>query len=173
MSDQYVGEIRMFGGDYAPMGWLLCNGAQVPVAMYEALYSLIGTTYGGTGTSSFALPDLRGRVPISNGQAPGLSMYPLGAMGGADQVTLTTAEYPSHTHVAQASTQTGDQASTERGIPAANSTVALYNANAPKDALNTAAVSMSAGGSQPHENRQPFLVVNFIISYTGVYPVRP
>lgn len=172
MSDQYVGEIRMFGGDFAPEGWLLCNGAQVPVATYEALYALIGTTYGGSGPS-FALPDLRGRVPISHGQAPGLTSYPLGASGGAEQVALTVAEYPAHTHVAQASTETGNQASTERGIPAANGNLALYNANTPKYALNTAAVGMSGGGSQPHENRQPFMVLNFIISYTGVYPVRP
>lgn len=170
MSDQYVGEIRMFGGNYAPEGWLLCDGREVPIADYQVLFTLIGTTYGGDGTSTFAVPDLRGRVPINDGQAPGLSPYTLGQRGGAEAVTLTTAEYPSHSHVAQASNAAGAQPSSEGALPAADGTIALYNAGAPTAAVSSAAVGMSQGGSLPHENRQPFLAVNFIIAYNGIYP---
>lgn len=170
MSDQYVGEIRMFGGNYAPEGWLPCDGRLLSISEYDVLYTLIGTTYGGDGVSTFAVPDLRGRVPINDGQGPGLSYYAIGQAGGVNEVSLTSAEYPSHVHVAQASKATGAQPTSEGGLPAASSSIALYKADVPGATLNGAAVGMSQGGAQPHENRQPFLAVNFIIAHDGFFP---
>lgn len=170
MSDQYVGEIRMFAGNYQPEGWAFCDGRTLPIAEYEVLFSLIGTTYGGDGQTNFKLPDLRGRVPLALGQAPGQSNYSLGAAGGVEAVTLNQNQYPAHTHMLRASTVKGNQAAPTGNMLAASETIALYKKSPPKVALAPATIGPSPGGSQPHENRQPYLAVNFIIALTGLYP---
>ncbi len=168
MSNPYVGEIRMFGGNFAPVGWAFCQGQLMPISENDTLFNLIGTTYGGDGQSTFALPDLQSRVPIHMGQGGGLSNYVIGQSGGVEQVTLTSNQIPAHNHVPQANTGNGSQSS-PAGNVWASSTNLPYSANAPAAALDAHAVA-SAGGSQPHDNMIPFLAVNFIISLFGIYP---
>jgi microcystin-dependent protein len=163
MSQPYVGEIRMFGGNFAPAGWMFCDGSLLPISENETLFNLIGTTYGGDGQSTFALPDLRSRVPIHQGNG-----FTLAQMGGEENVTLTVSQIPAHTHVPQANSGTGTQTS-PAGNVWANSANFPYSPNAPSASMDPAAVGL-AGGSQPHDNMIPFLVVNFIISLFGVYP---
>jgi microcystin-dependent protein len=172
MSQPTVGEIRMFSGNFAPAGWMFCEGQLVPISDYETLFNLIGTTYGGDGQSTFALPDLRGRVPIHMGQGSGLSSYTIGQNGGVEIVTLTTQQIPVHNHALLASAAAGTDAGPGGNVLAASTTVALYSAHAPSKALNAGSVS-SDGGSQPHDNFQPYLCVSFIISLFGAYPSRP
>jgi microcystin-dependent protein len=166
MSSPYVGEIRMFAGNFAPAGWAFCNGALLPISENPTLFQLIGTTYGGDGTSTFALPDLRSRVPIHVG--PGFS---LGQPGGAEIVTLTTSQIPAHSHVPLAQSNSGNQPSPQGNLWA-QTTLNLYADNPPPSSSLTFAASAigSAGGSQPHDNMIPFLVVNFIISLFGIFP---
>jgi microcystin-dependent protein len=162
----------MFGGNFAPRGYALCNGQILAIAQNDALYALIGTTYGGNGQETFALPDLRGRVPVHRGQGPGLSNYVIGQVGGSEAVTLTLQQMPLHTHAAQADPNTGTANS-----PAAHSWAAQSGAKqfAPGAAANTTmspqAVTL-AGGSQPHDNMMSFLVIHFIIALEGVFPSR-
>jgi microcystin-dependent protein len=170
MSNPFVGEIRLFGGNFAPAGWAFCNGQLLSIAENETLFNLIGTTYGGDGQSTFALPDLRGRVPVHAGQGPGLSNYILGQSGGAEDVTLTADQIPAHSHVPQASAGAGGQAS-PAGNVWANSTNLPYSPNAPTAAMAAAAVG-PAGGNQPHDNMVPFVAVSFIISLFGVFPTQ-
>jgi len=155
----------MFGGNFAPVGWAFCNGALVPISENDALFNLIGTTYGGDGQNTFALPNLQSRVPIHVG--PG---FALGQSGGVESVTLTTTQIPAHSHVPQASSGTGTQSAPTGGVWAESSLneYGLGSAN-PTVAMSPAALS-SSGGSQPHDNMLPFLVVNFIISLFGVFP---
>lgn len=173
--DPFVGEIRMFAGTFAPRGWAFCNGQLMPIAQNTALFSLLGTTYGGDGKTNFALPDLQGRAPLQPRQGPGLMSYDLGQSGGESNVVLNSTHLPSHSHEAAASSAGGSQsapqaglwASAGRGRPplytdAANGTVAMAGS-----ALST------AGGGQPHNNMQPFLAVSFIIAMQGVFPARP
>jgi len=162
MSQSYVGEIRMFAGNFAPVGWALCNGALLQIDENEVLFQLIGTTYGGDGQNTFALPNLQSRVPVHVG--PGFAQ---GQSGGAETVTLTTSQIPAHTHVPQAAAS-GNQASPAGGLWG-GTTSALYTAAAPDSPMNPAAIG-SAGGSQPHDNMLPFQVINFIISLFGVFP---
>jgi microcystin-dependent protein len=157
----------MFGGNFAPAGWAFCDGSIIAITANETLFSLIGTTYGGDGMNTFALPDLRGRVPIHLGSGTG-GTYPLAQTGGAEQVTLTTSQMPAHSHIPQANSQMGTQTS-PAGNLWANSANPPYSTANPSAALNPAAIGR-AGGSQPHDNMLPFLVVNFIISLFGVYP---
>lgn len=166
MSDQYVGEIRMFSGNYAPIGWLLCNGQQLSISQYEVLYTLIGTTYGGDGRTTFAVPDLRGRVPVHMGTG-----YVLGQKAGTEQVTLDETQLPAHTHVANASNVVGTSASPANAVWATSSNTAVqpYSTTAPNTTMNPEAIS-SVGGSQPHDNMMPFLAVSFIIATEGVFP---
>jgi microcystin-dependent protein len=168
--DQYVGEIRLFAGNYTPVEWAPCDGRLLKISEYETLYTLIGTTYGGDGQTTFGLPDLRGRLPLSTGQAPGLSNYTLGQKGGAEAITLTAAQYPAHTHHLRASTQLGGETTPAGNLLGSSAGVNLYHENTPAAALNQATVAFSRGGSQPHENRQPFLCLNFIIALNGIYP---
>ncbi len=163
MSTPYIGEIRMFAGNFAPAGWMFCNGAILAISQYETLFSLIGTTYGGDGQSTFALPDLRSRVPMH--QASG---FVLGQTGGEEQVTLTVNQIPAHAHVPQASSDTGSQTS-PAGNVWANSNRLPFSASSPGAVMDPSAVG-SAGGSQPHDNMIPFLGVNFIISLFGIFP---
>lgn len=174
--DQYLGEIRIFAGNFAPRGWALCNGQLLLIAQNTALFSLLGVTYGGDGKTTFALPNLQGRAPLQAGQGAGLSSYPLGQSGGEQSVTLTTGQMPSHNHAVGASTAAGSQASPENGVwamPGARRGLAAYSANAGSGAeLNPSALTVS-GGSQPHHNMPPYLALNFIIALEGIYPQRP
>jgi microcystin-dependent protein len=164
MAQPYVGEIRMFGGNFAPAGWMFCEGQLLPISENETLFNLIGTTYGGDGQSTFALPDLRGRLPVHQGNG-----FILAETGGAEEVTLTVQQIPIHNHAFLGSKGVGNQASPVGFIPAASNTVSLYKAAAP--ANNMAAQSVSpTGGSQPHTNFQPYLCVDFIISLFGIFP---
>jgi microcystin-dependent protein len=164
MAQPYIGEIRMFAGNFNPVGWEFCKGQLLPISENEALFQLIGTTYGGDGESTFALPDLRGRIPIHQG-----SGFVLAETGGAEEITLTVNQIPVHSHAALASDSSGDQPSPIGGVWAANTVVKQYN-------INPATVNMGAnpmlptGGSQPHTNFQPYLCINFIISLFGLFP---
>jgi microcystin-dependent protein len=164
MTTPYVGEIRMFAGNYAPEGWALCNGQVMSISQNEVLYTLIGTTFGGDGVSTFALPDLQGRIPIHSTTA-----YPLGAKGGTETVTLIANELPQHTHVPQASTQTGIQASPSNAIWATNVAKTYTEANGNPVTMNLQTVSLE-GGNQPHDNMMPSLTISFIIALQGIFP---
>jgi microcystin-dependent protein len=173
----YVGEIRIFAGNFAPAGWALCQGQLLAISENDTLYNLIGTTYGGDGQSTFALPNLQSRIPIHQG-SNGFGTYTIGQNGGEEQVTLTTNQLPSHTHSLATATAAQGGGTRFPGISnvLADQTLgsppfvyAAYNNNANQRALNSAAVT-TAGGSQPHDNMVPFLCVNFIISLFGIYP---
>jgi microcystin-dependent protein len=164
MSDPYIGEIRMFGGNFAPAGWAFCQGQLVPISEYDTLFNLIGTTYGGDGQSTFGLPNLQGRVPVHTG--PGMV---LGQMAGSESVTLTTQQLPVHTHPMAASSDAANVITGANGVLAASVSLAAYFASPPDAALNAASV-LPVGGNQPHENMQPYLAINFIISLFGIYP---
>jgi microcystin-dependent protein len=163
MSDPYIGEIRMFAGNFAPNGWLLCQGQLVSISDYDTLFNLIGTTYGGDGQNTFALPNLQSRVPVHQGSA-----YPLGSVGGAESVTLLSQQLPVHTHQVMGTDTAGTSSSPAGNVWAAGA-VNAYTASAPNATMSPAAFA-PAGGSQPHDNLPPYLVVNFIISLFGIYP---
>ena len=163
MSGPFVGEIRMFAGNFAPAGWSFCNGALVPIDQNPTLFQLIGTTYGGDGQTTFALPDLQSRVPVHVG--PG---FALGQSGGVETVTLTTSQIPAHSHVPQCSNAAGTQAGPGGAVWAVAQSN-IYSDVAPTLGMAPQAIG-SAGGSQPHDNMIPFLVINFIISLFGVFP---
>jgi microcystin-dependent protein len=163
MAQPYVGEIRIFAGNFAPAGWAFCDGAVLPISEYETLFNLIGTTYGGDGQTTFALPDLRGRFAVAAGNGPGLSPVVLAETGGVNTVTLTAAQLPAHTHPIGAST--GPQTS-NRPTGAYQGTGNSYRTTPD----TTAAGTDTAGGGAAHENRPPFLAINYIISLFGVYP---
>jgi microcystin-dependent protein len=169
MATPFLGEVRVFAGSFAPAGWALCNGQLLAISQNTALFSLLGTTYGGNGVSTFGLPDLRGRAPLHAGQGAGLSSYVRGQIGGAETVTLATSTLPSHTHAAGASSANGAADTPTGGLPArAPSAIPLYGASA--DSNLAAGAVASAGGGQPHNNMQPFLTLNFIIAVAGIYP---
>ncbi len=164
MAQPYVGEIRMFAGNFAPSGWMLCQGQLLPIAEYETLFNLIGTSYGGDGQNNFGLPDLRGRIPLHVGAG-----YVLAQRGGVERVTLTTSQIPAHGHAVMASTSTGNQVSPQGNILAASFNITPYLNETPDVAMNAASVTLM-GASQAHENLQPYLCVNFIISLFGIFP---
>lgn len=170
MSTPYVGEIRMFAGNFAPNGWAFCDGSLLSISQDEVLFSLIGTTYGGDGQTTFALPDLRGRLPVHQGGRSGLSNYQMGQSFGSESVTLTPAQVPSHGHGLVASGATGSGTSPVGSVPAAASAGARYSAGS-SPGPNMAADAVGAtGGSQPHSNLMPSQCVSFIISRYGIYP---
>lgn len=171
MTDPYIGEIRMFAGTYAPDGWEFCDGQLLPISENDALFSLIGTRYGGDGRSTFALPDLRGRIPISHGRNSSRT-YRTGEIGGVESVTLTDSQMPNHTHQPIASGDVADQTSPSGRLFANTDGVRAYVDRDPNGVMSDVFVGM-AGGSMPHTNMQPFLCVSFIISLYGVYPQRP
>jgi microcystin-dependent protein len=166
----YVGEIRLFAGNFAPAGWAFCQGQLLPISENDVLFQLIGTTYGGDGQETFQLPDLSSRVPVHQGQGPGLSNnYIIGEMGGVEQVTLTTQQIPNHTHAPAATTASGDQSSPANGIFAASPL--LYGTGTLNTTMHPSAMQ-PVGGNQPHENMAPYLGINFIISLFGVFPTQ-
>jgi len=168
MSSPFLGEIRIFAGNFAPRGWAMCNGQILPISQNTALFSLIGTFYGGNGTSNFALPNFQGNVPVGQGQGPGLSPYEIGELGGQTSVTLITSQLPAHIHPIGASS-----AAATTGTPSSATTLATATAGVYGAAVNMAPMaSQLVGGNQPHENRQPFLVLNFIIAMQGIFPSR-
>lgn len=164
MSSPFIGEIRMFGGNFAPAGWAFCDGSLIPISENDALFNLIGTTYGGDGQTTFALPNLQSRVPIHVG--PG---FVLGQSGGVETVTLTTSQIPAHSHVPQCFAAGGNQNKPDGGVWASSSPATYYATAAPSVTMDPAAIGPS-GGSQPHDNMVPFLAVNFILSLFGVFP---
>lgn len=172
MSEPFIGEVRMFAGNFAPRGWAFCDGQLLAVSQNDALFSLLGTIYGGDGRTTFGLPDLRGRLPIHAGTGPGLSPRNLGAKAGAEQVTLTTNQLPSHNHALL-----GTTANATDNTPAASMTLAKGVGFDPyvdqPPGVNMALNSMGAvGGSRSHSNMMPYLCINFIISLFGIYPSR-
>jgi microcystin-dependent protein len=168
MGQPFIGEIRMFAGSFAPVGWEFCNGQMLPIAENEALFTLIGTIYGGDGQSTFALPNLQSRVPVHYGQGVGLSNYTIGEMAGVESVTLTSNQTPTHNHAFLASTAAGSDNNAGNNVIADGPALAFIEAN-PNVAMAPQAVG-PAGGSQPHENRMPILVINYIISLFGIFP---
>ena len=166
MAQPYVGEIRMFAGNFAPVDWLFCAGQLLPIAENEALFQLIGTTYGGDGQSTFALPDLRGRIPIHQGNG-----FVLAETGGAEEITLTTQQIPSHSHTFLGTGDTATNTSPQGLVPAATTgaTVTAYGTDAPTTTLHPGSIG-PVGGSRPHTNFQPYLCIDFIISLYGIFP---
>jgi microcystin-dependent protein len=164
MAQPYVGEIRMFAGNFAPAGWMFCAGQLLPISENETLFNLIGTTYGGDGQSTFALPDLRGRLPLHMGNG-----FILAETGGAEEITLTVSQIPAHSHPLLASTSGGTLASPGNNLLAESGTINPYIEDVANGNMNVAAVS-TVGGSQPHTNFQPYLCISFIISLFGIFP---
>jgi len=165
MAQPYVGEIRMFAGNFAPAGWMFCEGQLLPISENETLFQLIGTTYGGDGQSTFALPDLRGRLPLHQGNG-----FVLAETGGAEEITLTVSQIPAHSHPLLASSSAGTSSSPQNNVVSqTDGTISLYIADPPSVNMNPAAIS-ATGGSQPHTNFQPYLCVDFIISLFGIFP---
>jgi microcystin-dependent protein len=164
MAQPYVGEIRMFAGNFAPAGWMFCEGQLLPISENETLFQLIGTTYGGDGESTFALPDLRGRLPIHQGNG-----FILAETGGAEEITLTVQQIPVHSHALLCSGVVGNDPNPAGNLPAESSAVSLYHSSAPAVAMAPQSIS-PVGGSQPHTNMQPYLCVDFIISLFGIFP---
>jgi microcystin-dependent protein len=196
--DEFIGIIKLFAGNYAPQGWLFCNGQLLSISQYQALYSILGTIYGGDGQSTFGLPDLRSRVAVGQGAGPGLPTIALGGKGGEAVHTLLIPEIPSHTHAATATgNATLSVSSGNASQPAATAGASIatpgslagrsfastlgFNTTAPDTALNSASVNVSSltvnnavtGGSLPHNNMQPYLGLSYIICWEGLYPVRP
>ncbi|HUB13359.1 MAG TPA: tail fiber protein [Acetobacteraceae bacterium] len=171
MSQPFVGQIIAVGFNFAPVGWHVCDGSLLQISQYDALYNLIGTTYGGDGVSTFALPDLRGRIAIHMGQGNGLSQYGIGQRGGEEQHTLTTQEMGGHAHTLVAAnnvTQASPANNLALGTPTAEQ---IYGTGGTTTALASRSIGM-AGGSVPHENRQPYLGINYIIALYGIFPSR-
>jgi microcystin-dependent protein len=164
MAQPYIGEIRMFAGNFAPAGWMFCEGQLLPISENETLFNLIGTTYGGDGESTFALPDLRGRLPIHQGNG-----FILAEIGGAEEITLSVPQIAAHSHPLLASSGNATQTSPSTTVLATPTTIDLYRAGASSTGMAVPAIS-PAGGNQPHTNFEPYLCINFIISLFGIFP---
>lgn len=175
MADPFVAEIRIFPFNFAPRGWAFCNGQLLPISQNTALFSLLGTTYGGNGQSTFGLPDLQGRAAMFNGQGPGLSLRDLGEQSGSDSVSLLITEMPAHTHTVNAKAAGGTANPTNLVWGTSNAAKVAANFYAPAAAapvnMNPVALALS-GGNQPHNNLMPYLTLNFNIAMQGVYPPR-
>lgn len=174
MSEPFIAEIRIFAGNFAPRGWAFCNGQLLPIAQNTALFSLIGTTYGGDGRTTTALPNLEGRAPMHPGRGPGLTSRRLGEKVGTETVTLTEAQIPSHSHTARADTNNGST-----NVPATTTSLAgsgfdrLYQTDTTENLVDLASEALSStGGGQAHDNMQPYLALSFIIALVGLYPSR-
>jgi microcystin-dependent protein len=165
MAQPYVGEIRIFAGNFAPAGWMFCEGELLPISEYETLFNLIGTTYGGDGQSTFALPDLRGRLPLHQGNG-----FTLAETGGVETVTINAQQTPIHNHPFLASTAAGSSNNPPNQVIAASPSIKAFIQDTPDSTLNNANAVTPVGGSQPHNNFQPYLCVDFIISLFGIFP---
>ena len=187
MSEPFIGQIQPFGFNFAPRGWALCDGQLLPISQNTALFSLLGTTYGGDGKTTFALPDLRGRLPMHQGRGPGLSTRKIGQKGGSETVTLNVAQMPAHDHSGTGTVTGKVQANSGAGDtdnPAGNTLATLsrtnqYSTAGPNTAMHSDTVTgtgnfttSTAGGSQPHNNMQPYLVINWCIALVGLFPSR-
>jgi microcystin-dependent protein len=164
MATPFIAQITLFAGNFAPRGWAFCNGQILSIAQNTALFSILGTTYGGNGQTTFALPDLRSRVPLHPGQGPGLSTYDLGQQAGVETVTLTANELPAHSHTSQVSSAEQTTNRAESGVPAKGGVYGPADTAGPAGGV--------AGGNQPHTNVQPYLALNFIIALEGIFPSR-
>ena len=173
MADPFVAEIRIFPFNFAPKGWAWCDGQLLPLSQNTALFSLLGTTYGGNGKSNFALPDLQGRAPMHPGQGPGLSLHDLGETGGSETVTLLESEIPSHAHGFRGNIDDGDVAGPGPTTTLAKATANLYVAGTTPNTPMAPEALAPAGGDQPHNNMQPYLTFYFNIALQGVFPPRP
>jgi microcystin-dependent protein len=171
MSEPFVGEIRMFAGNFAPRGWAFCDGQLLAVSQNDALFSLLGTVYGGDGRTTFGLPDMRGRLPLHAGTGPGLSPRRLGSKGGAERETLTTNQMASHNHPFFANTEPADSSNPQGRVPAEVLGYRLYRESDQNENFASGSIT-NTGGSQPHTNLMPALCVNFIIALFGIYPSR-
>jgi len=171
VADPFVAEIRIFPFNFAPKGWAFCDGQILPLSQNTALFSLLGTTYGGDGRSTFQLPDMQGNAPMHPGQGPGLSLHDLGEMGGTQTVTLLTSEIPMHSHALNASVSDGTDTKPANELFAQGVGVQIWGTNAPNANLAGNAIA-PAGGNLPHNNMQPYLTLNFCIAMQGVYPPR-
>lgn len=170
MSEPFLGEIKPVGFNFAPHGHAMCQGQVLPISQNTALFSLLGTNFGGNGTSNFALPDLRGRIPLSSGQGPGLSSYQLGEVGGVASVSLTAPQLPSHTHNVVGSSAASTSLSPSGTFPGPAARKVYTPASTGQFAVDAV---IPTGGGQPHENMQPFLSINYIIAMVGIFPARP
>jgi microcystin-dependent protein len=164
MAQPYVGEIRMFAGNFAPAGWMFCEGQLLPISENETLFQLIGTTYGGDGESTFALPDLRGRIPLHQGNG-----VILAESGGAEEITLTVQQIPAHSHPVLGTTTVANDATPAANVPAQTGTFDGYQSSPPTAQMAAQSIA-PVGGSQPHTNFQPYLCINYIISLFGIFP---
>ena len=172
MSSPYIGEIRMFGGSFAPAGWAMCAGQLMPISQNETLFNLIGTTYGGDGQETFAVPDVQGRLPIHMGTNPQTgTTYQIGEKAGVESVTINANQTPTHNHALVASTGSGTTGVPTGNVLASNLQVSLYSQFPPSNNMNANAIT-SVGGSQPHENMMPYLCITFIISLFGIFPTQ-
>ncbi len=172
MAEPFIGEIRMFAGNFAPRGWAFCDGQLLSISQNEALFSLFGTVYGGDGRTTFGLPEARGRVAIHVGQGPGLSPRPLGQKGGVETVTVNENQLPSHSHEPLKATSDGASQASANDRMLANTNVDVYRLAAPAVALATATAISETGGGGSHNNLQPFLGINCIVALFGIFPSR-
>ncbi|MGE0419017.1 MAG: phage tail protein [Acetobacteraceae bacterium] len=172
MAEPFVGQIIPVGFNFVPVGWLACNGQLVPISQYETLFMLIGTTYGGDGQTTFGLPDLRGRVPLGQGQGPGRSNYVIGQMAGTESVTLQSQQVGAHNHSVRASAQPGttNVPGPTQALAVNSQTAANLYASPPATVTLAPGAIAPAGSSMPHQNLQPFQVINYIIAYNGIFP---
>ena len=168
-SDAFIGQIQIFAGDFAPTGWALCNGQILPIQQYAALFSLLGTQYGGNGTNNFALPNLQGAAPLFYGQGPGLTPYVIGEQGGSENVTLLSTQVPAHTHPIAAASEVGES-STPIAHSFARANIQTY-VSTPPNATATVNTNL-VGNGLPHNNMQPYLTLTFIIALQGIFPPR-
>jgi microcystin-dependent protein len=170
MSSPFIGEIRMFGGSFAPAGWAFCAGQLLPISENDALFTLIGTTYGGDGQSTFGLPDLQGRVPVHMGQGPGLTQsHQIGEKHGVESVTLTANQMPVHNHAMLASLNAGTTTNAVNNLLSADPSNQLYTQDVASVAM-APTIGSTVGGSQPHDNLQPYIAISYIISLFGIFP---
>lgn len=172
MSEPFVGEIRMFAGNFAPRGWAFCDAQLLAVSQNDALFSLLGTIYGGDGRTTFGLPDLRGRIPIHAGDGPGLSSRRLGSKAGSENVTLTVNQLPSHSHAMMATTNPATETRAAGNVTASDLAVDAYFDSPPSAASLASGAITGVGGSRSHTNLQPYLCIHFIIALFGIYPSR-
>lgn len=171
MADPFVSEIRIFSFNFAPKGWAFCNGQILPISQNTALFSLLGTTYGGNGASNFALPDMQGRTPMHPGQGPGLSLHDLGEMGGSETVTLLESEIPSHSHTLSVASLNSQSTTPVNNSLGRGNPVRVYTSGSPATAMGANSIA-TAGGGLPHNNMMPYLTMSFCIALQGVFPAR-